>query len=141
MKGVSFGAPEKKLGWNASPTAQVILDDVRVPVANLLGAEGDGFKIAMAGIDGGRVNIGACSLGGAQRCLDEAVQYTKDRKQFGKAIADFQNTQFQLADMVTEWRRRRALSISPPERSRRARGTKRPLPPWPSALPPIPAAA
>ena len=109
MKGVSFGAPEKKLGWNASPTAQVILDDVRVPVANLLGGEGDGFKIAMAGIDGGRVNIGACSLGGAQRCLDEAVQYTKDRKQFGKAIADFQNTQFQLADMATELEAARAL--------------------------------
>ena len=109
MKGVSFGAPEKKLGWNASPTAQVILEDVRVPVANLLGAEGDGFKIAMAGIDGGRVNIGAASLGGAQRCLDEAVQYTRDRKQFGKAIAEFQNTQFQLADMATELEAARAL--------------------------------
>lgn len=109
MNGVSFGAPERKLGWNASPTAQVILDDVRVPVANRLGAEGDGFKIAMMGIDGGRVNIGACSLGGAQRCLDEAVAYTKDRKQFGKAIAEFQNTQFQLADMATELEAARAL--------------------------------
>lgn len=109
MKGVSFGAPEKKLGWNASPTAQVILDDVRVPAANLLGAEGEGFRIAMAGIDGGRVNIGACSLGGAQRCLDEAVAYTRDRRQFGKAIADFQNTQFQLADMATELEAARLL--------------------------------
>lgn len=109
MPGVSFGAPEKKLGWHASPTAQVILEDVRVPVANRLGAEGEGFKIAMAGIDGGRVNIGACSLGGAQRCLDEAIVYTKDRKQFGKAIAEFQHTQFQLADMATDLEAARAL--------------------------------
>ena len=109
MAGLSFGAPEKKLGWNASPTAQVILEDVRVPVGNLLGAEGDGFKIAMAGIDGGRVNIGACSLGGAQRCLDEAVAYTKERQQFGKPIAEFQNTQFVLADMATELEAARAL--------------------------------
>jgi alkylation response protein AidB-like acyl-CoA dehydrogenase len=107
--GLSFGAKEKKLGWNASPTAQVILEDVRIPVTNRLGAEGEGFKIAMAGIDGGRVNIGACSLGGAQRCLEEAIAYTKDRKQFGKAIADFQNTQFQLADMATELEAARAL--------------------------------
>jgi acyl-CoA dehydrogenase len=109
MPGVSFGAPEKKLGWHASPTAQVILEDVRVPVANRLGAEGEGFKIAMTGIDGGRVNIGACSLGGAQRCLDEAIVYTKDRKQFGKAIAEFQHTQFQLADMATDLEAARAL--------------------------------
>ena len=109
MPGVSFGAPEKKLGWHASPTAQVILEDVRVPVANRLGAEGEGFKIAMAGIDGGRVNIGAASLGGAQRCLDEAVAYTKDRRQFGKAIAEFQNTQFTLADMATDLEAARAL--------------------------------
>ncbi|MBN9144347.1 MULTISPECIES: acyl-CoA dehydrogenase family protein [unclassified Novosphingobium] len=107
--GLSFGSPERKLGWNASPTAQVILEDVRVPVENRLGEEGDGFKIAMAGIDGGRVNIGACSLGGAQRCIDEAVRYTKERKQFGKAIADFQNTQFVLADMATELEAARAL--------------------------------
>ena len=109
MPGVSFGAPEKKLGWHASPTAQVILEDVRVPVTNRLGAEGEGFKIAMTGIDGGRVNIGACSLGGAQRCLDEAIAYTKDRKQFGKAIAEFQHTQFQLADMATDLEAARAL--------------------------------
>ncbi len=109
MPGVSFGAPEKKLGWNASPTAQVIFDNVRVPVANRIGAEGDGFKFAMAGLDGGRINIGACSLGGAQRCLDEAVTYVKDRSQFGKAIGDFQNTQFQLADMATDLEAARAL--------------------------------
>jgi acyl-CoA dehydrogenase len=108
-EGVSFGAPEKKLGWNASPTAQVILDNVKVPVANRIGNEGDGFKFAMAGLDGGRVNIGACSLGGAQRCLDEAVTYVKDRSQFGKTLAEFQNTQFTLADMATDLEAARAL--------------------------------
>tara|TARA_R110000824_G_scaffold32788_3_gene105636 strand:- start:2427 stop:3569 length:1143 start_codon:yes stop_codon:yes gene_type:complete len=109
MDGVSFGAPERKLGWNASPTAQVHFDNVRVPVENRIGDEGEGFRIAMAGLDGGRLNIGACSLGGAQRCLDEAVNYTKERKQFGKAISDFQNTQFMLADMATDLEASRAL--------------------------------
>ena len=109
MPGVSFGAPERKLGWNASPTAQVILDNVKVPVANRVGTEGDGFRFAMAGLDGGRLNIGACSLGGAQRCLDEAVQYVKDRSQFGQPIAEFQNTQFTLADMATDLEAARAL--------------------------------
>ncbi|HEY6868383.1 MAG TPA: acyl-CoA dehydrogenase family protein [Novosphingobium sp.] len=107
--GVSFGAPERKLGWNASPTAQVIFDNARVPLANRVGEEGDGFRFAMAGLDGGRLNIGACSLGGAQRCLDEAVAYVKDRRQFGKAVAEFQNTQFVLADMATELEAARAL--------------------------------
>lgn len=107
--GMSFGAPEKKLGWNASPTAQVIFEDCRVPVANRIGEEGDGFKFAMAGLDGGRVNIGACSLGGAQRCLDEAIGYVKDRSQFGKSLAEFQNTQFTLADMATDLEAARAL--------------------------------
>ena len=107
--GVSFGKPEKKLGWNASPTAQLIFEDARVPVANRVGPEGDGFRYAMMGLDGGRLNIGACSLGGAQRCLDEAVNYTKERQQFGQAIADFQNTQFMLADMATELEAARAL--------------------------------
>jgi acyl-CoA dehydrogenase len=107
--GLSFGAPEKKLGWNSSPTAQLIFDNCRVPVANRVGAEGDGFKIAMAGLDGGRLNIGACSLGGAQRCLDEAINYVKDRKQFGRAIAEFQNTQFVLADMAADLESARAL--------------------------------
>ncbi|MEO8722984.1 MAG: acyl-CoA dehydrogenase family protein [Sphingobium sp.] len=109
MPGVSFGAQERKLGWHSQPTAQVNFDGVRVPVENLVGGEGDGFRIAMAGLDGGRLNIGACSLGGGQRCLDEAVSYTKDRKQFGQAIADFQNTQFTLADMATELEAARAL--------------------------------
>ncbi|MHA7819985.1 MAG: acyl-CoA dehydrogenase family protein [Erythrobacter sp.] len=107
--GVSFGKPEKKLGWNASPTAQLIFEDARVPAENLVGAEGDGFRFAMMGLDGGRLNIGACSLGGAQRCLDEAVNYTKERQQFGTAVADFQNTQFMLADMATELEAARAL--------------------------------
>jgi alkylation response protein AidB-like acyl-CoA dehydrogenase len=109
MPGVSFGAQERKLGWHSQPTAALILDGVRVPVGNRLGAEGEGFKIAMMGLDGGRINIGACSLGGAQRCIDEAVAYTRDRKQFGKAIIDFQATQFTLADMETELQAARAL--------------------------------
>jgi acyl-CoA dehydrogenase len=107
--GLSFGKPEKKLGWNASPTAQLIFEDCRVPVANRVGDEGEGFRFAMMGLDGGRLNIGACSLGGAQRCLDEAVRYTKERQQFGQPIADFQNTQFMLADMATELEAARAL--------------------------------
>ncbi len=109
MPGVSFGANEKKLGWHSQPTRQVIFDGVRVPAANMVGGEGEGFRIAMMGLDGGRLNIGACSLGGAQRCLDEAIAYTRDRKQFGKPIADFQNTQFMLADMATELEAARAL--------------------------------
>ena len=109
MPGVGFGAPERKLGWHSQPTAQVNFDDVRVPVANRIGAEGEGFAIAMAGLDGGRLNIGACSLGGAQRALDEAVAYTRGRNQFGKAIVDFQATQFTLADMETELAAARAL--------------------------------
>ena len=109
MPGVSFGAQERKLGWHSQPTAQVNFDEVRVPVENRVGGEGEGFRIAMMGLDGGRLNIGACSLGGAQRCLDEAVAYTRERKQFGQAVADFQNTQFMLADMATELEAARAL--------------------------------
>ena len=109
MPGVSFGAPERKLGWHSQPTAQVNFDEVRVPAENLVGELGEGFKIAMAGLDGGRLNIGACSLGGGQRALDEAVAYTRGRSQFGKAIADFQATQFKLADMETELQAARTL--------------------------------
>jgi len=109
MAGVSFGAPERKLGWHSQPTAQVNFDEVRVPAENLVGAEGEGFKIAMAGLDGGRLNIGACSLGGGQRALDEAIAYTRGRSQFGKAIADFQATQFKLADMETDLQAARTL--------------------------------
>ena len=100
--GLSFGANEKKMGWNAQPTAQVIFEDCRIPTSNRVGAEGEGFRFAMSGLDGGRINIGACSLGGAQKALDATLEYTKDRKQFGKAIGEFQNTQFMLADMATE---------------------------------------
>ena len=109
MEGVSFGAQEHKLGWHSQPTAQVNFDNVRVPASNLVGHEGQGVKIAMAGLDGGRLNIGACSLGGAQRCLDDAVTYTKERSQFGKSISDFQAVQFMLADMATELEAARAL--------------------------------
>ncbi|WP_030539410.1 acyl-CoA dehydrogenase family protein [Sphingobium sp. DC-2] len=109
MEGVSFGAQERKLGWHSQPTAQVNFDGVRVPLENLVGAEGEGFRIAMMGLDGGRLNIGACSLGGAQRCIDESLRYTKERQQFGQAIAGFQNTQFTLADMQTELEAARML--------------------------------
>jgi len=133
MPGVSFGAPERKLGWHSQPTAQVNFDDVRVPVANRVGDEGQGFAIAMAGLDGGRLNIGACSLGGAQRALDEAVAYTRGRNQFGKAIVDFQATQFTLADMETELSAARALlyqaaakvSAGSPDKTRFAAMAKR----------------
>lgn len=100
--GLSFGANEKKMGWNAQPTAVVSFDDCRVPVANLVGEEGAGFKYAMAGLDGGRLNIAACSLGGARLALETAKEYVAGRKQFGKAIGQFQNTQFELADMATD---------------------------------------
>ena len=100
--GLSFGAPERKMGWNAQPTATVHFDDCRVPVANLVGVEGEGFRIAMSGLDGGRLNIAACSLGGAQLALDTAQAYVATRKQFGRALSDFQATQFKLADMATE---------------------------------------
>jgi len=109
MPGVSFGANERKLGWHSQPTAQVHFDDVRVPLENRVGEEGHGFKFAMAGLDGGRLNIGACSLGGAQRALDEAIAYTRERRQFGKSIVDFQATQFKLADMETDLQAARAL--------------------------------
>ena len=101
-KGLSFGKKERKMGWNSQPTAQVIFEDCRVPVANRIGAEGEGFRIAMMGLDGGRINIGACSVGTARAALEEAEAYARDRKQFGRAIADFQASQFKLADMATE---------------------------------------
>ncbi|MDN3568677.1 acyl-CoA dehydrogenase family protein [Paeniroseomonas aquatica] len=100
--GLSFGANEKKMGWNAQPTRSVIFDGARVPAGALLGEEGQGFRFAMAGLDGGRLNIAACSLGGAQAAVDKALAYVQERRAFGKAVADFQNTQFRLADMRTE---------------------------------------
>ncbi len=99
--GLSFGAPEKKLGWHSQPTSMVHFDDCRVPAANRIGAEGEGFKIAMAGLDGGRINIGACSIGGARACFEAARAYVLERHQFGHALADFQAVRFKLADMAT----------------------------------------
>ena len=107
--GLSFGANERKMGWKNQPTAQVILDGVRVPAANRIGEEGHGFRFAMAGLDGGRLNIAACALGGAQLALDKAVAYAKEREQFGKPIASFQNTAFKLADMETELQAARVM--------------------------------
>ena len=101
-KGLSFGANERKMGWNAQPTAQVIMEECRVPVANLLGKEGDGFRYAMQGLDGGRLNIAACSLGAAQEALDRTLSYTHERQAFGKPLDSFQALQFRLADMATE---------------------------------------
>ncbi len=100
--GLSFGAQEKKLGWNSQPTAQVNFDDCRVPVENRIGAEGDGFRFAMAGLDGGRINIASCSLGGAGLALDTAKAHLETRKQFGNPLKDFQGLQWRLADMATE---------------------------------------
>jgi len=99
--GVSFGAQERKLGWAAQPTAMVHLDNARVPAANLIGEEGQGFRIAMKGLDGGRLNIAACALGGAQFAFDTARDYLKTRRQFGRTLAEFQALQFRLADMAT----------------------------------------
>ena len=108
-KGLSFGKKEDKMGWRAQPTAIVNFEDCRVPVENRIGPEGEGFKYAMQGLDGGRLNIAACALGGAQDALDRATAYVKERKQFGKRILDFQTTQFTLADMETELAASRAL--------------------------------
>jgi alkylation response protein AidB-like acyl-CoA dehydrogenase len=102
MAGLSFGANEKKMGWNAQPTRSVELDGVRVPAANRLGPQGKGFAIAMAGLDGGRLNIAACSLGGAQAAADRCLSYMRDRKAFGHSLTEFQALQFRLADMATE---------------------------------------
>ena len=100
--GLSFGAQERKLGWNTQPTAMVNFDNCRVPVANRLGTEGEGFRIAMMGLDGGRLNIAACSLGGARAAFEAARDYMLERRQFGERLADFQALQFKLADMATE---------------------------------------
>jgi alkylation response protein AidB-like acyl-CoA dehydrogenase len=122
MPGLSFGANERKMGWNAQPTRQVIMDQVRVPIANRIGEEGQGFRIAMAGLDGGRLNIGACSLGGAQAAIDKSIAYMADRRAFGKKLTEFQALQFRLADMATEleaartllWRAASSLDASDP---------------------------
>ncbi|MGV9823143.1 acyl-CoA dehydrogenase family protein [Nocardia xishanensis] len=122
--GLSVGPNERKMGWNAQPTRQVVLEDVRVPVANRLGAEGDGFRIAMNGLNGGRLNIAACSVGGAQAALDKSVPYLADRTAFGKALLKNQALQFELADMRTEleaartllWRAAAALDADAPDK-------------------------
>jgi len=100
--GVSFGKKEQKLGWNNQPTALINFDNVRIPLDHLLAEEGQGFKLAMEGLDGGRINIAACSLGTAKKSLELSINYVKERKQFGQAISEFQATQFKLADMLTE---------------------------------------
>ncbi|CAA0092900.1 Acryloyl-CoA reductase (NADH) [Zhongshania aliphaticivorans] len=100
--GISYGKKEEKMGWNSQPTRTVTFEDVVVPAANMLGSEGEGFKIAMKGLDGGRINIATCSIGTAQAAIETTIEYVKERKQFGQAIADFQNTQFKLADMTTD---------------------------------------
>lgn len=131
--GLSFGANERKMGWNAQPTRQVIMEDVRVPVANRLGEEGIGFRIAMAGLDGGRLNIGACSLGGAQAALEKATGYMGERKAFGKALSQFQALQFTLADMAIEleaartflWRAAAALDAKRPDATKLCAMAKR----------------
>ncbi|QIS01934.1 acyl-CoA dehydrogenase [Nocardia brasiliensis] len=123
-RGVSFGANEKKMGWNAQPTRQVIFEDARVPAANLLGAEGDGFRIAMNGLNGGRLNIAACSVGGAQAALDKTVPYLAQRHAFGKSLLKNDALRFQLADMRTEleaartllWRAAAALDADAPDK-------------------------
>lgn len=126
MEGLSFGANERKMGWNAQPTRAVILDRVCVPAENRLGPEGDGFSFAMAGLDGGRLNIAAAALGGAQAAFDRAVAYMRERRAFGQAILDFQALQFRLADMETDlevartflWRAADALDRGAPDATR-----------------------
>ncbi|AIA76453.1 acyl-CoA dehydrogenase [Halomonas campaniensis] len=100
--GISYGRKEDKMGWNSQPTRMITFEDVRVPANHLLGNEGDGFKIAMKGLDGGRINIATCSIGTAQQAINKAREYMLERKQFGKRLADFQALQFRMADMVTE---------------------------------------
>lgn len=131
--GLSFGANERKMGWNAQPTRQVILEGARVPVENRLSEEGMGFKIAMAGLDGGRLNIGACSLGGAEAALEKSIAYARERRAFGKALAEFQALQFKLADMASEleaartflWRAAAALDAKAPDATKLCAMAKR----------------
>ena len=124
--GLSFGANERKMGWNTQPTRQVILENARVPAENLIGEEGQGFKIAMAGLDGGRLNIGACALGGGEAALAKALAYMRERKAFGRPIIDFQALQFRLADIAISleaarsllWRAAAALDAKAPDATR-----------------------
>jgi alkylation response protein AidB-like acyl-CoA dehydrogenase len=131
--GLSFGANERKMGWNTQPTRQVIIEGARVPAENLIGEEGQGFKIAMAGLDGGRLNIGACALGGGEAALTKALAYMRERKAFGRPIIDFQALQFRLADIATSleaarsllWRAAAALDAKTPDATRLCAMAKR----------------
>lgn len=131
--GLSFGRQEDKMGWKAQPTAQVIMDGCRIPAANRLGEEGSGFSIAMAGLDGGRLNIAACSIGGGQAALEKTVRYVGEREQFGGPIGRFQSVQFSVADMATElemartflWRAAAALDAGDPDKTRLCAMAKR----------------
>jgi alkylation response protein AidB-like acyl-CoA dehydrogenase len=109
-KGLSFGKNESKMGWNVQPTQMVIFENLRVPKRNIIGKLGQGFKIAMSGLDGGRINIASCSLGGAAFCLETAKEYIKQRKQFGKSLSEFQYLQFKIADMATDLQASRSLT-------------------------------
>ncbi|NYH79757.1 hypothetical protein FHR84_003095 [Actinopolyspora biskrensis] len=132
-EGISFGPEERKMGWNAQPTRQVVFTDVRVPARNRLGEEGIGFRIAMSGLDGGRLNIGACSLGGARKALERSTNYATERHAFGSPIGEFQALRFKLADMATEleaartllWRAAAALDARDPEATRLCAMAKR----------------
>lgn len=132
-EGLSFGANEKKMGWNAQPTRQVIFDGVRVSADQRLGEEGIGFRIAMAGLDGGRLSVGACSLGGAQAALDKSLAYVRERSAFGSKLSEFEALQFKLADMATEleaarlllWRAAWALDTKDPAATRLCAMAKR----------------
>ena len=137
--GLSFGAKEKKLGWHSQPTAMVIFEGCRIPVANRIGDEGQGFKIAMRALDGGRLNIAACSLGGAQFCLDRTVAYMKERKQFGTRLADFQALGFRIADYATAIEAARLMLHRAAWRSIWATPAPPGSRPWPSGSRPIPA--
>ena len=131
--GLSFGANERKMGWHTQPTRQVVLENCRIPAANRLGAEGEGFRIAMAGLNGGRLNIAACSLGGAQSALEKAVAYMAERHAFNKRLDEFQALQFRLADMATGlevarsflWRAAAALDAADPQASQLCAMAKR----------------
>jgi alkylation response protein AidB-like acyl-CoA dehydrogenase len=135
-EGVQYGKKEHKMGWNAQPTRMVTFDNVRVPVSHRLGEEGQGFAIAMEGLDGGRINIATCSVGTAQRAISDATAYVKDRKQFDTAIAEFQHTQFKLADMLTDLVASRQM-IRLAASKLITKIPRQPLTvPWPNALPP-----
>ena len=132
-QGLSFGAQEQKLGWHSQPTASVNFENCRVPMANRIGSEGAGFKIAMSGLDGGRLNIAACSIGGAQFCLDRTLEHMRERKQFKTRLADFQGLRFRVADYATEleaarlllWRAAVAVGNKEPHATRLAAMAKR----------------